>query len=240
MRKYDIHVAAKEISPNVVRALSEAGFQRDEFANLTRCHTGQYHGTFRGAVPLPSRDLWDEICSLLESDDAFFGYMEEEMCTDEWRRPLTGQGSAITDYLPPVHTITCPAGMRKACDLHMAVFLESSDDAAIDYMSRLQASSVDRPGPEGIRRVYTITCESLADGRRLFTELYNHFRNVPGLHGRMKLEVTTRHYRKPDDATTLPLATKENIAAWFAECRSKGLLLDQQDDLTEKRELVLV
>lgn len=240
MRDYDMHLAAKEISPNVVRALSEAGFQRDEFANLTHCHTGQYHGTFRGTIPLPSRELWDEIRSLLENDNGFSGYLEEEMCTDEWRKPLSGQGSAIADYLPPVHSITCPAGMRKACDIHIAVFLESSDDAAIDYMRRLEASSVDRPGPEGIRRVYTITCESLADGRRLFTELYSHFRNVPGLHGRMKLEVTTRHYRKPDDATTLPIATKENVTAWFAECRSRGLLLDEEDEPTEKRELVLV
>ena len=238
-KDYDMHLAANSISTATVAKLFENGFRRDEFANLTYCHTGDYHGTYRGDLELPSRELWERICGLLDADPTFSGYMEEESCDADWRMRLHGEGFDSSDYLPSIKMIPCPAGRRKACDIHMAVFLDVSNSSAIDYMTALGASSVDRPGPEGIRRVYTITCESLADGRRLFTALYSQMSEVPGLLGRMKLEVTTRHYRKPIDATTLPIATKEIVAAWFAECRSRGLVPTKQDQLSEKRDLVL-
>ncbi len=235
MKEYDMHLAALEISRETVAKLNDNGFKRDDFANLTYCHTGDYHGTYRAAAQLPNKDLWDRICSLLDADEGFSGYLEEELCEEEWREPLGGGGSSSSAYLPAMTMITCPVGRRKACDIHMAVFLDSTSDSAVEYMNRLKAPSVDRPGPEGIRRVYTITCESLADGQRLFRELYRHLSIVPGLYGRMKLEVTTRHYRKPADAMTLPLATKDAIASWLAECSSIG---NVEDQFTEKRELV--
>lgn len=239
MKEFDMHLAAREISSETVATLSQAGFQRDEFANLTYCQTGDYHGTLRGTVPLPSQELWERVCDLLEADEGFSGYLEEELCDDEWRKVLGGDSYRSNPYLPSVPMITCPAGMRKACDIHMAVFLNSTAESAVEFMRRLETASVDRPGPEGIRRVYTVTCESLADGRRLFTELYHHLSRVPGLHGRMKLEVTTRHYRKPSDAMTLPIATKDSVVSWFAECSSRGLVSEEQDQPIEKRELVL-
>jgi hypothetical protein len=238
MKEYDMHLAANSVSTDTVAKLFENGFRRDEFANLTYCHTGDYHGTFRGDVRLPSKDLWDNICGLLEADPRFSGYLEEESCDANWRQSLRGEGFD-SHHLPSIKMIPCPAGRRKACDIHMAVFLDVSASSAIDYMAALGTSSVDRPGPEGIRRVYTITCESLADGRRLFGALYSHLSQVPDLHGRMKLEVTIRHYRKPIDATTLPIATKDIVAAWFAECKSRGLVPTEQDQLSEKRDLVL-
>lgn len=221
MKDYDLHLAAASISPSTVAKLSQTGFIRDEFANLTYCNTGDYHGTFRGTLPLPNRALWDKVCGLLEGDERFSGYMEEEATEAEWRRPLAGDGAFMPDPLPPLMTIACPPGMRKACDIHMSVFLDASTEAAVNYMKRLEVSSVDRPGPEGVRRVFTITCESLADGRRLFQVLHERLSAVPGLRGRMKLEVTTKHYRKPDDAVTLPLATQAAVAAWFEELRRR-------------------
>ena len=234
-----MHLAANSVSRDTVAKLFENGFRRDEFANLTYCHTGDYHGTFRGDVQLPSRELWDRICSLLEADPTFSGYLEEELCDPDWRRNLNGEGFDSTSDLPSIKMVPCPAGRRKACDIHMAVFLDISAASAIDYIGQLGCSSVDRPGPEGIRRVYTITCESLADGRRLFNALYSQLSELPGLHGRMKLEVTTRHYRKPIDATTLPIATSDIVEAWFADCESRGLVANELGQLSEKRDLVL-
>jgi hypothetical protein len=239
MKEYDMHLAANAITPKTVAQLAEAGFQRDEFANLTYCHTGDYHGTYRGQLTLPDRNLWNHITLLLERDEKFSGYLEEELCTEDWRRTLGNDNlfEAI-EPLPPVNMIKCPAEIRKACDIHMAVFLSRSSQVALDYMARLQASSVDRPGDEGIRRVFTITCASLADGRQLFTELYYHLSRVPNLHGRMKLEVTTRHYRKPADAVTLPIATKEDVASWFAECRSRRFIAGE-NQFSHEREVAI-
>lgn len=238
MKDYDLHLAAARISQETVKKLLQGGFERDEFANLTYCHTGDFHGTFRGTIPLPNKDLWDKICSLLADDETFSGYMEEEMTSDVWRKELTGARGDAPDYLPPVQMITCPAGRRKACDIHMSIFLDSSSTEAIEFMRRLEVASVDRPGPEGVRRVYTITCESLADGRQLFKSLYKHLSVVSNLRGRMKLEVTTKHYRKPEDAMTLPLVTSEGVAAWFDECEARGISFDEQAQPTEKRELI--
>jgi hypothetical protein len=51
--------------------------------------------------------------------------------------------------------------------------------------------------------------------------------------------VTTRHYRKPIDATTLPIATSDIVEAWFADCESRGLVANELGQLSEKRDLVL-
>lgn len=239
MSDYDLHLAAANISPKTVSILGHLGFVRDEFANLTYCHTGDYHGTFKGSIRLPNKDLWNKLCDVLGADEKFSGYMEEELTVDDWRGSLSGEGGVSDPApLPPVATITCPAGRRKACDIHMAVYLDSSTPAAVELMSGLQVSSVDRPGPEGVRRVYTVTCESLADGKRLYTALYSYLSSVRGLRGRMKLEVTTKHYRKPADAMTLPLATAEGVAAWFEDCREAGLDLQGRGLAEEKQELV--
>jgi hypothetical protein len=239
MNDYDLHLAAASISPKSVSILGHLGFVRDEFANLTYCHTGDYHGTFRGSIRLPNKDLWNKVCDVLESDEQFSGYMEEELTVEDWRGLLHGDGG-VSDpaALPPLAMITCPVGRKKACDIHMAVYLDSSTPATVELMAGLQASSVDRPGPEGIRRVYTVTCELLADGKRLYSALYSYLLCVRGLRGRMKLEVTTKHYRKPADAVTLPLATTEGIAAWFKDCREAGLNFSGRNLTEEKRELV--
>lgn len=239
MNDFDMHLAAASISRDTVVKLAQHGFKRDEFANLTFCHTGDYHGTFRGATPLPSKQLWEDICALLEADEGFSGYLEEESCGEQWRREFNGLSSGSGEHLPPVLMTTCPAGMRKACDIHMALYLDSSPISAVEFMNSLGCASVDRVGPEGVRRVYTITCESLEDGRQLFAELSDHLSRVNGLNGRMKLEVTTRHYRKPADAMTLPIATKDAVAAWFAECRARGLVSSEEYNSIGDRELVL-
>lgn len=215
MSHYDMHLAAAEISKHSIDLLQKKGFVRDEFANLTCCHTGEFHGTFKDENLLPSDELWSEICSILEFDEQFSGYLEEEVTETEWRRVLFGQSSQSPENLPQINLIECPAGRHKACDIHIGINIETSLPSAIKYIEQLQCSSVDRPSPEGIRRVYTITCEVLEDGELLFLKLYKHLSAVEGLYGRMKLEKTTRHYRKPDDAVTLPLATNEAVTEWL-------------------------
>jgi hypothetical protein len=47
--------------------------------------------------------------------------------------------------------------------------------------------------------------------------------------------VTTKHYRKPEDATTLPLATEQEIAAWFAEVKARGLAITESEQPAERQ-----
>lgn len=214
--RYDLHLSAAHISPQTVRTVEKLGFVRDEFANNTRCLASDYHGTFRGPQRLPDDDLWRQACAALRSDPLFIGCLEEESIEPEHQRTLHGTGSAMPAPLPPIHLTDVPAGEHKACDLHIGVNLTTSTPAALAQLEHLEIASFDKPTPEGIRRVYTITCATRDDGERMFTHLAQHLSQVPGLHGKMKLEMTTRYLRHPDDAPTLPLTTPAVVAAWLA------------------------
>lgn len=214
---YDLHLSAALISQSTIASLNQLGFVRDEFANLTFCHTGEYHATYRGSNRLPDDGLWDSICFLLENDERFSGYLEEEANESAYRRELFGAGFLMPVLLPPIGLVECPAGVQKVCDIHIGISLSGSGEQAIEYLKQLELSSVDKPSADGIRRVYTLTCESLEDGERLFLWLSQHLSAVPGLKGTIKLEKISKHFRRPEDATTLPIATMEAVSAWFSK-----------------------
>jgi hypothetical protein len=220
---YDMHLSAALISQSTIARLNQIGFVRDEFVNLTFCHTGEYHATYRGSNPLPDDDLWDNICFLLESDERFSGYLEEEANESVYRRKLLGTGFVMPEFLPPIRLVECPAGVQKLCDIHIGISLSHSAESAIEYLKRLELSSVDKPSPDGIRRVYTLTCESLKDGERLYLWLGQHLSTLPGLRGTIKLEKISKHFRKPENATTLPIATLKAVSQWFAELPSASV-----------------
>jgi hypothetical protein len=213
--EYDLHLSAISISSGTVQAIESIGFVRDEFANNTKCVASEYHGTFRGSAPLPDDHLWATICSVLSSDTAFSGGLEEEVTQPHHEHRLIGSADAIPEALPPIELQPITAGKRKACDLHISISLATSARHAIEYIETLQAASFEKPSPEGVRRIYTVTCETFEDGENLFLALCNMLDQVPGLHGKLKLEGTTRFFRHPIDAATLPLTDSQSVRRWL-------------------------
>jgi hypothetical protein len=214
---YDIHLAATKISRDATEKLAVLGFERDQFVNLTCCHTGEYHGTYRGSELLPNEVLWQQINAILEADgDKFSGYLEQEMTEPKFRGLIEGRGPAMPPALPQLKIEDCPASKHKSCDLHVGINLTASDKLAVRLLDGLNLSSVDKDVPnQGQRRVYTITFESLLDGERVFAAFYEYLRSVPGLRGKLKLEKIVRNIRIPADAAVLPIATSEAVAVWL-------------------------
>ncbi|TSC78482.1 MAG: hypothetical protein G01um101429_755 [Parcubacteria group bacterium Gr01-1014_29] len=211
--EYDMHLAATKISQKSIHALEHLGFQRDEFANNTRCLASEYHGTYRGTRELPDDTLWEKTCKILLSDKTFSGCVEEEAITDE----ISIEGTNITMPAPvsPLRIEDVPTGKHKACDIHMRIDLSASLPEAIEQLERLEIASFDKPTPEGIQRVYTVTCETREDGECLFIALSRYLRSLPRLRGNMKLEITTRYLRYPDNAITLPITRHDAVTAWI-------------------------
>lgn len=213
---WDIHLSAFRIAPATVKRIEHLGFARDEFANNTRCLASEYHGTYRGKRQLPDDGLWNETCQLLLADGIFRGCLEEESIDPRHQREMDGKGCLAPSLLPQLRHKEVPAGKQKACDLHIGVELGRSPPAAIEQLESLKIASFEKPIPDGIRRVYTITCETVEDGEKLFDVLQRHLSQVPDLRGKMKLERTTRCFRHPDDAPVLPLTTREMVSEWIA------------------------
>lgn len=200
-----------------IRQLERLGFRRDEFANNTRCVASEYHATYRGMQQLPDDGLWQAVGNLLLSDETFRGCLEEESMEPGYECEFDGKATALPAVLPPLPLIDVPAGKHKACDLHIGINLTASTPTAIGHVEQLQVASFDKPIPGGVRRVYSITCETPEDGRAMFKVLAEHLARVPGLQGKIKLELTTRYMRHPDDAPTLPLTTTGAVADWLGQ-----------------------
>ena len=195
-------------------ALTELGFVRDTFTNNTRCHASQYHATSGCRDKLPEDKLWESVCDLLRQDRSFAGCLEEEAIDPKHRRKIAGSGSKIPEPPGPLQSTNCGPGRYKACDLHISIDLNASHDSAVAWLEHLELMYFDKPTPTGTRRVYTVTCETCEDGETLLNMFHDSFLKVPGLKGKMKLEITTRHFRHPEDAPTLPLTTGATIGRW--------------------------
>lgn len=224
--EYDLHLAAARISSETVTELSALGFCRDGFSNYVRCETGEYHASFKHTESLPDDGLWQRVCRLLQRDERFSGYLEMEEEPHESRCILFGESVCEPLPLPPIPMARCSAKVSKACDLHIGVELSESTMHAIERMDRMEVSAVDKKTCRGTRRVYTVTFESLEDGEQAFSILRRHLTTVPGLRGKVKLERVVRCLRKPLDAITLPIVTRQAGRLWFSSVNSSPMQLD--------------
>jgi hypothetical protein len=218
--KYDLHLSAYKISNESIAEFEKIGFKRDEFANNTRCEVTQYHGTYRGNELLPNDDLWEKLCQILDNDPKFSGGLEEESYNPN--ETITFEGKGILgfddeDYLPSMETQQPPPNVNKACDIHISINLEESNLDSLKYLEVLKVASFDKPRDEKIYRIFTITCETFEDGKVAFDIVKNYLQSIRGLCGKVKLERTTRFFRKPATAYTLPLTDKIAFQKWLKE-----------------------
>lgn len=212
--KYDIHLSAYTISQKSIKEFEALGFQRDEFANNTRCEVTAYHGTYRGKEHLPQTDLWNTLCQILENDPTFSGGLEEEEFEPEKVLFFDGKGVEIKPLLPAMETIQPAPETYKACDIHINIDFENTDKDSLKYLESLQVASFDKPRDGKIHRIFTVTTESLEDGYETLSLLGDYLKDIKGLKGKMKLEKTTRFFRKPSNAYTLPLTNKVAFKDW--------------------------
>jgi hypothetical protein len=108
-----------------------------------------------------------------------------------------------------------PPGSHKACDIHLGIELNLSSAESCDALEDLRMASFDRQGEQGVRRIYTVTCESYDDGEAIYETLYSFIRALPGFIGKIKLEETTRYLRHPTHADGLPIVTVTAASRWL-------------------------
>lgn len=215
MREYDVHLAASSISPVTVRSLHEVGFKRDAFANNTRCQASAFHGTYRGNRALPDDGMWNETCRLLLSDPTFAGSLEEEYVEDRFVQYFDGAFGGKTPTLKRIGITQIAPKEHKACDIHIGINLDKSSTNAVQSVENLNVAYFERQADDGLRRIYSITCEAKEDGIILFERLATLLAHIPNLHGRIKLEFTSRWLRYPDDAVALPITTTDAVRRWL-------------------------
>ncbi len=213
--KYDIHLSASQISQQTIEAIVQLGFQRDEFANNTRCETTAYHGTYRGLELLPNDSLWSNLCNILDNDPEFIGGLEEEEFDPTETLFFSGRESSFQNIFPKMLTEQPPPNVYKACDIHISIDLEKSNSANLKYLEALEVASFDKPKDGVIHRIFTVTCESIDDGRKAYLIIGDYIKSIGSLIGKMKYEKTVRFYRRPETAYTLPLTNKRSFQMWL-------------------------
>ena len=213
--KYDLHLSAYEISKETIAEFENLGFQRDEFSNNTNCDITVYHGTYKGLNYQPGSEIWSTLCELLQNDDFFSGSLEEESFETESVAFFLGKGNEIKPTLPALKTKQPAPNTYKACDIHISIDLEDSRPTSISHLENLGVASFDRYKNGKMHRIYTITTETLEDGYKTFSIINDYLKDIKGIVGKMKLEKTTRHLRKPLNAPSLPLTNCQFFQEWL-------------------------
>lgn len=215
--KYDIHLSAYSISQDTIKKFEQLGFQRDLFANNTRCEVTAYHGTYRGNEHLPNTDLWEKLCAILENDISFSGGLEEEEFDTDATINFSGSGVEVKPHLPAMETEQPAPNVYKACDIHINIDLENSDPECLKHLEALQVASFDKPKDSKIYRIFTITTETLEDGNKAFSIISDYLKGLKGIKGKIKIEKTTRFFRKPANAYSLPLTNSSSFQNWIKQ-----------------------
>lgn len=221
LSSYDLHLSALSISADSRRAVEDLGFVRDEFANNRHCVASEYHATYRGDALLPNDALWDDVRRLLRHDVTFSGHLEEEQLCQRIIVP----GSTVADgsirLVPFILSDVLP-GLHKACDIHLGVQIDAWSEKKLALLDELRMVSFEKPTADGVRRVYTITCESVSDGEVAFAALEHILSAVCDAPARMKLERTSRYLRHPSNAIGLPLVRADSLQAWLGSITFKS------------------
>lgn len=216
-KKYDIHLSAYSISRESVQQFEDLGFERDLFANNTRCETTQYHGTYRGQIDLPDDSLWNKLCSIMNLETTFSGSLEEEIYDANATIYFDGkvENSKSVEKLPKIGITQPNISEYKACDIHININIDQSIQKTIEFLECLEIASFDREEEKQLHRIFTITCSTTSDGILILQTLKNYLRSIIGLVGKIKMEQTVRHLRLPINSPQLPLTNSTMVKDWI-------------------------
>lgn len=208
------HLSAMTISPETVKQLQcKFFFQRDEFANNTRCEATAFHGTFKGDQSAMTRKLWNEVISLLALDSTFQGDLEEELILPQYIRHFErgGNNASALERLTKSQIESCPFGIYKECDIHLKVWWNDTHKSVQEALDSREIISFDRPDEQdGFNRIYTLTFESLKEGLAHFEHMCDYLQQVEGIKARIKLEIASCFYRQPENAVVLPIVRRQS------------------------------
>ncbi len=225
-KKYDIHLSAYSITRASIQQFENLGFERDLFANNTRCETTQYHATYRGKLNLPDDFLWVELCQILKEDKIFAGSLEEEIFETTATIHINSSVKIYENIvkLPKIQTTQPIFNEYKACDIHININTELTLPKTMEYIESLEVASFDREEDGQLHRIFTITCSTTADGILILNILKKYLENLQGLVGKIKMERTSRHLRLPLDSPQLPLTNSKMVKDWSEQIKAITLL----------------
>jgi hypothetical protein len=218
---HDIHISAYRLSLTTIKLFEGLGFQRDPFANNTRCSCTVYHGTFRGDAALPSETLWSAIAEAVALDEAFVGTVEQESFDDVAVRFIRPRSGPVPLTLPcALRTRQPRPGEYKECDIHINVACATTSSETLASIEGLGLASFDKPGVDGVHRIFSITCDEFHAAKTFFECLVMYLDNLPDLSAKLKLERTDKYLRIPADAPCLPMSSCQDLAEWTATLRA--------------------
>jgi hypothetical protein len=217
--KYDLHLSIYRVSQATINSIEKLGFTRDEFANNRYCDTTVYHGTYNGTEELPSDNLWNKLESIFIADETFIGSLEEEESFPEYTYSIKNSALLnslkMKNNLPSFPSYRTPAGVSKACDIHINFSLENSSEESIKRIEELNLASFDKPQVDGIHRIFSITCETIIDGQALFKYFQEYLTMMPNIDVKLKFEATRRFLRIPKGSPVLPIANSQDVRSWL-------------------------
>lgn len=216
MGQFDLHVSAQEIDATTIAELDAVGYRRDDFANSRRCNRAAYHASLHAADQPEASALWLTSEQIVKHATTFIGSLESEQTLE--RTTLASRdasGLEQLDQLPAARLIHCPIGTEKECDIHISIAILPQTEKALQLMSTANLPSFDKPTQSFASRVYTVTCQRLSDGVRIYHLLRQTLDSIPSTSGKMKLEKTVCQFRCPPDAPVLPLLNIEQARAWI-------------------------
>ncbi|HEY8948345.1 MAG TPA: hypothetical protein VIM56_05630 [Rhizomicrobium sp.] len=215
MKKFEIHVSATTISADTISALHGLGFDVDHFLNCRNSIPPTFHATYRGSLPLPNEELWQNLVALVANDRAFSGIIEEEEAEQiEQFQDAHGTCPSWFSELPTLAIQTCPPGTYKACDVHIRVALDGGGKF-VELLQTVGTASFDREKNGRLNRVFTATFPTLEAGRSFFQTI-RALVHLADSDGQVKLEKTRRFIRVPSTAIALPITLADDLALWLS------------------------
>ncbi len=219
----DIHLSAEEISKTSIEKLISLGFVRDVFTNNRRCEATAFHASYFKHLYEFNDALWESTIKILKNDTSFRGCLEEEYFDTNSRCEFDGNSVTSDIKVIPFELARVEIGRHKACDIHVSIDFNQSTESAKSTIESFKMISFDRPLDHGFKRVYSLTFEKESDGTQAFDLLKSIFTTIPGLVGKMKIEMINRFYVQPESAIQLPIVRHESLNKWLSNYRKYEL-----------------
>lgn len=210
MKTYDLHFSGYQVDQALISALLDQGFTRDLFTNNKRCSTTQFHATYKGDREV-NPELFQEVCDLMKKYDGTVADLEFESSDSSLKAFFELQEKGTLPQalmIEPFKFRDCPAGITKACDIHLAIDVMRSSAYALHILEEMQMVSFDRPIDGGFKRIYTMTYEDRVSAEKMFERLRSLLSSLHMFSGKLKLEYLEEQYKMPANAPVLPLVVQ--------------------------------
>ncbi len=188
-KTFDLHIAANNISADLLEALLESGYREQQVIGGDE----RVRMQFLLSINVPDRrgadELFERSVRLISNHRSFNGYIEEEAVVFD-TEITPGQMSAISsnNIVEKVVPSRCPPDIFKRCDIHLTI--PKQDQETLQALRALGFYHLELGKRElGPCNVITLQFEDIAEGRKCCRRLMQHI-NQRSVIGSLKFEVT--------------------------------------------------